>query len=156
MSQQNRKKQFIDPEVQGALARRMVLQWGLFLVTAGVLTLTLEWMRNPFVPFGETVSQTWSTFGPVLMVLACLAPVFIFDAIKLSNRFTGPMHRIRLAARELAEGKVPERITFRGGDFWQELAKDFNAMLDRVDSLTSDSKDKPNASRDAEELASVD
>lgn len=127
-----RKKEFIDPEVQGALARRISLQWLMFVVAASVLALALKWMNDPFAPFGQTLRETWFTYGPVLMVLVCLAPVFIFDAVKLSNRFTGPIHRLRQASRALANGESPGPVEFRGADFWKDLAADFNRIAERV------------------------
>lgn len=128
----NRKTEYIDPEVQGALARRLILQWMLFVAVAAVLTVGLKWMSDPFAPLGQTFSEAWWTYGPVLMVLACLVPVFIFDAIKLSNRFTGPVFRLRQVTKQLADGELPKEVEFRGADFWKDLAADFNRVVDRL------------------------
>ncbi|MEM9187189.1 MAG: hypothetical protein AAGB00_11910 [Planctomycetota bacterium] len=132
MSRKRRTKDYIDPEVQGALARRLVLQWTLFLVAAAALAFALEWMSNPFMPVRQTLADAWWTYGPLLLVLVCLAPIFVFDAIKLSNRFTGPVHRLRQVTRSLAEGETPGNIEFRGADFWKDLAGDFNRVVDRL------------------------
>ncbi len=132
MKIKRRKKDFIDPEVQGALARRLTLQWVVFVLVAAVLVLILQWMSDPFAPFSQTLIETWWTYAPVLLVLVCLAPVFAFDAIKLSNRFTGPIHRLRNATRLLADGKSPGVVEFRGADFWKDLAADFNRVADRI------------------------
>lgn len=132
VSQKRRKKEFVDPEVQGALARRLIAQWGLFLVAATGLAIAMQWMSDPFVPFKEMLANAWWTYGPLLLVLAGLAPVFVFDAIKLSNRFTGPVHRLRQVTRSLANGETPEQVEFRGADFWKDLAEDFNRVLERV------------------------
>jgi hypothetical protein len=79
-----------------------------------------------------TVSQAWSSYGAVLLILACLAPVFIYDAIKLSSRFTGPIHRLREGLGALAGGQPVSTLTFRGDDFWQDLAQDFNRVAQRM------------------------
>ena len=65
-----------------------------------------------------------------------LAPMFIYDTVKLSNRFAGPVLRIRRAARQLADGEIPKKSKLRDGDFWKDLASDFNGVIDRVETLT--------------------
>ena len=89
-------------------------------------------MIDPFAPVGETLSEVWNTYAPLLAVLVCLIPVFIFDAMRLSNRFTGPVYRLRQATRQLAEGETPDRVEFRGADYWKDLAKDFNHIIQRL------------------------
>lgn len=132
-SKHRRKSEYIDPEVQGALARRISIHWLLFTALAAVLTVGLKWMADPFTPIATHLANAWWTYGPVLLVLTCLAPVFIFDAVKLSNRFTGPVLRLRSATRALAEGQHPGKITLRDNDFWKDLADDFNRVVDRYE-----------------------
>ncbi|MEN1682194.1 MAG: hypothetical protein AAGJ46_21675 [Planctomycetota bacterium] len=132
MSKKRRQKVHVDHEVQGALARRLVAQWCLFLAVAVVLSLALRWMSDPFAPLSETLADAWWTYGPLLLVLGCLAPIFIYDAIKLSHRFTGPVHRLRQVTRSLAEGETPGPVEFRGADFWKDLAADFNRVVERL------------------------
>lgn len=134
-----RKTEFIDAEVQGALARRLAMHWLLYTGLTTVLVLGLKWMSNPFTPFTDHAIEAWWTYGPVLLVLVCLAPIFVFDAVKLSNRFTGPVLRLRNATKQLASGGCPEKITLRQGDFWKDLAEDFNQVIERVE----DSQPKP-------------
>lgn len=127
-----RRQQYVDPEVQGALARRLALHWGIYLVVAAILVVGLQWMVNPFTPFSEHAATALKTYQPVLLVLICLAPIFVYDAIKLSNRFTGPMLRLRTGVRKLAGGERPEKIELRDGDFWQDVATDFNAAVEML------------------------
>jgi hypothetical protein len=128
-----RKIEYVDPEVQGALARQLALHWGMFLVIASVLVIGLKWMSNPFTPLGEHLIDAWWTYSPVLVVFVCLTPVFVFDSVKLSNRFTGPVMRLRKAIRELADGAKPRKIDLRDGDFWKDVASDFNRVIERYD-----------------------
>lgn len=133
MTSHKRKKKFIDPEVQGALARRIGVHWLLYTLVASVLVVGLKWLANPFVPFTEHAVEAWWTYGPLLLVLLCLAPIFVYDSVKLSNRFTGPVMRIRQAARSLADGEPVRPLAFRDDDFWQDLAKDFNRIVERYE-----------------------
>lgn len=127
-----RKTDFSDPVVQGALTRRIVGQWMVFTLVAVLLAFGLAWMQDPFAPLTQTLAEAWWTYAPLLLVLVCLLPVFVMDTVKLSNRFTGPIYRLRHVARQLSEGECPERLTFRGGDFWRGLADDMNLVIDRV------------------------
>lgn len=128
---QQRKREFIDPAVQGAIARRMALHWALFVLIAAVLVVGMKWICDPLTPLATHLSAAWWTYGPIFIVLACLAPMFVYDAVKLSNRFTGPVLRFRRAARALAAGERPEKIKLRRGDFWTDLAGDINVVIDR-------------------------
>ena len=127
-----RKRDYIDPEVQGALTRRIVAQWMVFVGIATALAFALQWMSNPFMPLKQHLVEAWWTYGPLLMALFCLLPIFVLDAIKLSNRFTGPIYRLRHVASALTAGERPEPLEFRGGDFWRGLADDFNHVIDCV------------------------
>ncbi len=128
----NRKTRFVDPEVQGALARRLVLHWLSYTAIAAVITVGLYWLSDPFRPVGEVLAGAWWTYSPVLLVLACLLPVFILDSIKLSSRFAGPLFRFRQVIHELAEGQSPLPVEFRTNDFWRQLATDVNRVAERV------------------------
>ena len=69
--------------------------------------------------------------GPRLVmavVMLVISPVFIFDSMKLSNRFVGPMISFRGALKQLANGEDPDPINFRQNDFWKELTNDLNRI----------------------------
>lgn len=142
-----RQTHFIDPEVQGALSRRIVLQWVLFTAVSALMAFALTWMGDPFVPVQDVLVETWWRYAPLLLVLVCMLPIFVMDTIKLSNRFTGPVYRLRQVARKLAAGERPEKVEFRGGDFWRGLADDMNLVIKRVaeveDARQADSEAQP-------------
>ena len=132
MSHPNRKKTFVDPKVQGALVRRLVLHWFTFIAVAALVAFGLQMMSNPFRSAREHAQQLWWTHGPFLLVLFFMLPVFILDTIKLSHRFVGPIYRLRNTIRGLANGEPYRPLQFRDFDFWRGLADDFNRMIERV------------------------
>lgn len=150
MSHPDRKKTFVDPQVQGALVRRLVLHWFAFLGVSGLVAFCLNVLTNPFQPMKAHLQQMYWTHGPFLVVMVFMLPVFVVDTIKLSHRFAGPIYRLRNAIRSLANGEAYVPLKFRDFDFWQGLAADFNQMVDRLsgaykqgaasDSSTSDSR----------------
>jgi hypothetical protein len=119
MSQHARKKTFVDPKVQGALVRRMVLHWVAFFAVASLVAFCLQLLTNPFRPFEQLVREVWWTHGPFLLVLFFMLPVFIVDTIKLSHRFAGPIYRLRNVIRSIAHGDRYQPLKFREFDFWQ-------------------------------------
>ncbi len=141
----NRKRKFVDPEVQGALTRRLLLHWFAFAGVAALITLGMQWMSDPFVPFREVLVGAWWTYSPVFLVLGCMLPLFVVDSIKLSNRFAGPLVRFRKAISDLADGQTPESIEFRNSDFWREMAGDLNRVAARLEAVERDGVERKSA-----------
>jgi len=132
MSEVNRKKSYVDPQVQGALVRRLVIHWVSYVSVAAAVAFCLQVLSNPVQPLGEHIQKAWWTHGLFLLVLVFLLPVFVLDSIKLSNRFAGPIYRLRRTIHNIAQGDPPPRLKFRDFDFWQGMAQDFNLMIDRL------------------------
>ena len=132
MSHPTRRKTFVDAKVQGALVRRLVLHWSAFIAVASVVAFALQVLTNPFRPLEAHLQEMWWTHGPFLLVMFFMLPVFIVDTIKLSHRFAGPIYRLRNTVRSLAQGEKFQPLKFRDMDFWQGLAEDFNAMVERL------------------------
>ena len=132
MPKPRRTKHFIDSNVQGSLARRIIVHWLTFLGVAFLVSFILQVLSNPFRPVSAHVNDLWFTHGPFLLVMLFLLPVFVMDTVKLSHRFAGPIFSLRRAIREVAAGETPRRLKFRRKDFWKDLADDYNAMLARL------------------------
>jgi hypothetical protein len=138
MNRPRRKKHYIDSCVQGALARRIILHWLVFLGVGSFVAFILQVLSNPFRPLSAHVQDMWWTHGPFLLVLAFLLPVFVVDTIKLSHRFAGPIYALRRALREIVQGEKPRRLKFRKRDFWHGLADEYNAVLAKFHLMDGD------------------
>jgi hypothetical protein len=150
MSRPQRRKKFVDVKVQGALARRLIFHWVIFLVVASVVAVLLQVLNDPLRPAGEHVGQAWAMHGPFFVVMIFLLPVYVLDTIKLSHRFAGPIVNMRQSMRAISEGEPPRKLQFRQNDFWHELADDYNAMLTR---LAPHVEDAPAADKPAKPVA---
>ena len=71
------------------------------------------------------------------MASLVLLPAVIFDLLRLSNRFAGPMFRLRRSMHDLAQGRPVAAVRFRHADFWQEFADDFNTIAARAEEAKS-------------------
>ena len=153
MSHPDRKKTFVDPQVQGALVRRLITHWVGFFSVASLIAFCLQVLANPFRSFDQHLEQLWWTHGPFLLVLVFLLPVFVVDTIRISHRFTGPIYRLRQTIKNIAQGGEIQTLKFRDFDFWQGLAADFNTMIDRVRS--NESKPAESVQNTTDEHATV-
>ena len=133
MSSPDRKKSYVDPQVQGALVRRLVLHWISFVVVASGVAFCLHVLSDPFKSISQHFQEVWWTHGPFLLVMLLMLPAFVLDTIRLSHRFAGPIYRLRHTVRNIAKSGVVEKLQFRDFDFWRGLARDFNEMIDRFE-----------------------
>ncbi len=127
-----RKQLLVDPKVQGALVLRAVFYWFVCLLTISMMLLCWRIVTGPARMFYTHFDDMWFHFGPAVVASTLLLPLVILDMLRLSNRFVGPLFRLRRAMRALARGETVEPIEFRGGDFWQDVAEEFNAVAARV------------------------
>ncbi|HUT91364.1 MAG TPA: hypothetical protein VMY37_17835 [Thermoguttaceae bacterium] len=126
-----RKQLFVDSKVQGALVLRVLLYWAVCLITVTLMLLCWSILRTPRM-FYTHLDDMWFHYGPALIASFILLPMVVVDIIRVSNRFAGPLVRLRRSMRALARGEHVEPIKFREGDFWQEFADEFNAVAARV------------------------
>jgi nitrogen fixation/metabolism regulation signal transduction histidine kinase len=136
-----RKKRFIDTHVQGALTRRIIFHWLVFMLVTSAVAFVLQVLADPFRGLNSHLKDLWWSQGPFLLVMVFLLPVFVMDAIKLSHRFAGPIFSLRRTIRGVADGESPRKVKFRQGDFWQDLAEDYNAMLAKLGVLKEESSE---------------
>ncbi len=128
-----RRKMFVDSEVQGGLVRMIALHWGLFFVCNSLaLIIWLRLFEQPDVAWGQTLSDCLRRFLPFFVITIALIPAFVWDTLKLTNRFAGPMMRLRSALAEASAGRSVAPLRFRHGDFWTAVADDFNRLMKRA------------------------
>jgi hypothetical protein len=131
-----RTKLFIDKRVQGMLVRQMVFHW---LIAATVMFMFLFAMEALGTTEQLTMRQhfgnLWAKYAVAVVGLVFVFPVFLYDSIKLSHRFAGPMISFRNAMKHLANGETIQPVKFRKHDFWTELTGDLNAIAKRMELL---------------------
>ena len=146
MSSIKRKKTYVDHKVQGALLRQAVFHWFLVLAATSFLVFLLQVLTGgPSHSWSYDIHEAWSRYAPFIIALIAVTPPVIYDSLRLSNRFVGPIYRLRSAMHELANGGPAEPIHFRKNDFWHDLADDYNLILKRIGS------DSPEGDADAAE-----
>ena len=127
-NQNQRSKKFVDNHVQGALIKRVLFHWVSLFLVLGIAVLGLKTlMGDPGLSPTVRFAQAKGDFLLIAILMFALLPVFVLDTIRFSNRFVGPIARIRQGLRDLT-AKKNVRLKFRQGDFWHEMAAEFNAV----------------------------
>lgn len=136
-----RSKMLVDYPVQGSLVRQLLIHW---LIACGVMFVYLLCMQlftgGMHRPLSEHFSEMWNRYGILLVALATVFPVFVFDSLRLSHRFAGPMIPFGRALEQLSKGEAIEPLNFRQSDFWKHLSTDLNSVAQKLNLIT----DKPN------------
>lgn len=131
MSAQKRRKVFVDSHVQGALVKRALIHWMwgsiIFLLIIFCYRIGPSYIADTYEDPGF-----WYHFGPILVATLVLLPAVMLNTFRFSNRFVGPMLRLRESLKDLAQGKIVDPISFREGDFWSGVADDFNMVVARL------------------------
>lgn len=131
-----RKAMIVEPDVQWGLARRMILHWCWFLVAVVAVNVTLKVITSlNGEPVSALIQEALLEHVPMVATLIVLLPLFVRDTMKLSNRFAGPMFRLRTSLERLAAGEHVRPIKFRERDFWSSSAESFNRLRHRLASL---------------------
>ena len=124
---------YVDRLVQGALARRIVVHWCVFFALSMISLTALElFLGDPELSLTDHLSVLWGKYAFFVILMVSILPTFVYDSMKLSNRFAGPVMRLRESIHDLAQGESVEELKFRDNDFWRELSDDFNAVAKRV------------------------
>lgn len=152
----DRERILVDPKVQWTIAGRVLMHWALFVVcitSISVMVRVLSAVGEQ--PFSSALQAALRSQIPIFGVMMMLLPVFLRDTLKLSNRFAGPMYRLRIALKSLNETGTAAPIKFRTGDFWLEAADDFNETLEQVNQLRSENEELRSILQDAERAVEV-
>ena len=155
VKQFRRRRLFADPSLQGRLCLRVALYWcGCLLIVSiglGCLTVVDESPQS----WSELVDQFWGKYRPVLILSLLAMPLALFDCLVLSNRYAGPLLRLRRAMKQLADAESVAPLSLRERDLLQELVSDFNRTAARLQESTVDPVEtrQPNVSLCDETLA---
>jgi methyl-accepting chemotaxis protein len=132
-----RKRLFVDARVQGALFIRIVVYWFSGLAVIGELALYWHDLLHPGRPFFDQFdfSILFQEYAPVVVASLFILSLVLYDTLVLTNRFAGPILRLRRSMRALAAGEAVQPLRFRKRDFWQGIAQEFNAIVQQQEQM---------------------
>jgi hypothetical protein len=136
----SRRSQIVtDQPVQGELLFRAIVYWCLCMVVLEILAIGWLMLNEPSQPFSLVVKQSLLLNAPAWLGSLFLLPLILFDLLRISSRFAGPIQNIRFALRQLAEGKPARRVYLRRDDYWQDLAYYTTVIAEKLEPESSES-----------------
>lgn len=127
-----RHKLFIDSDVQGTLLRRAFL----YAAACAIYFMVILFFLQKPVDSDESLLEAFYRFFDELIYwlpgFAILTPVIAYDIARVTNRFSGPIYRLRREMIRLAEGRPIGPLSFRGEDHWCEMADVFNRLRNEL------------------------
>ncbi|GAA5506613.1 hypothetical protein [Novipirellula caenicola] len=139
-SNSTRKHVIADPHVQGAILRRVALY-----AFAAILYYSVVFCCTVFLSDRDGTSTDRMieclddaiTWIPGLFVIL---PIAAYDLLATTNRFAGPICRLRGELQRLIAGESPRPLNFREHDHWSEIAELFNEVRAELLVLREESK----------------
>jgi hypothetical protein len=144
-----KRRQFrLDPAVRGEVARQSFYYWLAYL--AATVTFLAAWIGVVDQP--TTWESFWSRLNelalPALVGSTMLLPLVFLQSVRFSNRFSGPLYRIRKTLAALSRGETQDSVTLRKDDYWQELAGDIDRLSRYIEKLQRELESADEASTD--------
>jgi methyl-accepting chemotaxis protein len=136
---QRRRRVVADVKTQRALATRMVVHCMLFMVVGGLLTSVNEYMANATSNTQVLRESLTRSFFSYACTFIALLPLLIYDSMKLSNGIVSPICRLRDTIRKISRNQQVPPLSFRTHDYWKDLPRKFNAMMERMRDDVSES-----------------
>lgn len=130
-----RRKIWIDSRVQGALIGRAVLYWFAVTLYFGVAFAVSIYCDNPQWTFQKQFAAWFSMIGPWLPSALLILPLVLYDIVRLSHQFVGPVHRARMQLERMVQSPNCTPYSLRTDDYWHELVRPMNGVQNHILSL---------------------
>ncbi len=133
-----RQKVWIDSSVQGVLIGRIFLYWVSALLYVSLGTACFQYYQYPDWSLTKHTEVLFTQFWPWLPSAILCLPLIIFDIVRLSNLFVGPIYRLRQHLAELNDNPNCRALKFRDDDYWQDLAEPIHCLQAEILTLRSE------------------
>lgn len=135
-----RSQTVVDREVQYGVVKKIAVHWlVLFVCNSIALMIWVTLFEQPEMGWRDNFAESFRRFLPFFVITAALIPAFVLDTLKLTNRFAGPISKLRGEMKNAADGKPVRPLHFRSDDYWCEVADGFNALIAKAGIETTDS-----------------
>ena len=126
----SRKQVYVSRAIQGRLLVRLgayFIAYHLFLWH--ILFVTQELPFGGSASFTERYAAFFEQHAILLVFMAAVLPILLWDVLKFSHRIAGPFVRFEQALRQMASGETIEPISLRKGDLVLEFLDVFNEFV---------------------------
>ncbi len=130
-----RKRIWIDPSVQGVLVGRILIYWTAAILYFSIAVGLSHYFENPQWSFSQLAHAWLETVGPWIPSAVLMMPLVVYDVIRLSHQFVGPVHRAKNQLRRIAQSPNCTPFVLRTDDYWSELIEPINNVQNHILSL---------------------
>lgn len=123
-----RQQVWVDRSVQGVLVGRVLLYWLCAILYVGIGSACFQYNQNPEWTLAKHAYVLFGQMWPWLPTVVLVLPLAIYDVVRLSNLFVGPVYRLRKHFGALRQDIACAPLTFREDDYWRDLAAPINDM----------------------------
>jgi methyl-accepting chemotaxis protein len=121
---------FVAWLVAGSALVATTVAWAVLLAVWSPLGSRLVWSGMESGADGLFMDASMRVLATTLTLVVIFGLVALVAGVLFSHRIAGPLHRIGMAAEEVAEGHFTVRVALRRGDYLHGFAEQFNDMLD--------------------------
>ena len=149
-----RRQWYVDKEVQKDLAKRLFFYLIACILFVSLPIALVNTVKNVEKNFFTHVAEVFYNHWPIMLTIGLMLPFAVNDMIRLSNRFAGPVFRLRRELATFAETGHMKEVFFRDNDFWKDLAFGVNRLTRRIRELEEELADQNQPSDVIEDSAS--
>lgn len=132
-----RRQRLVDKQVQGHLMWKLFcyfMGYNLALLSITAVCFFFQHCQGllsggPAIDVKEQFAAFLSTNTPLLISMALLIPVMLWDMLNTSHRFAGPVYRFRKTMDDFNAGQELKPVKLREGDFLTEFESSFNKFV---------------------------
>lgn len=118
----------IDPDIQWPILQRTALYTGSCAVYFMVVLFCAESGKINHESPGKSLWHCLDVIACWAPGLTMLAPIIAYDLLIFTNRFAGPMFRLRREMQRLIADESQTPIKLRDNDHWTDMADLFNEI----------------------------
>ena len=133
-----RKKLFVNRHLQGTITLRFVYYWAIYHLSVWHGAFMYFFLKERLIQLTgggqmRSVKELYSHFmheyTPIIAAAVFLVPIVIYELIRQTHRFAGPLVRFSNAMKDVMAGKPVKQIKLRDGDLLGEFETLFNEFL---------------------------
>lgn len=125
-----RKRVYVSRAIQG----RLLIRLGAYFIVYHVLLWHILFVTHE-LPFGgsgsfaDRYAAFFARHAILLVFMAAVLPILLWDMLKFSHRVAGPFVRFEQALKQMTRGEIIKPISLRKGDLVLEFLDVFNEFI---------------------------
>ena len=130
-----RKRVLVDVRFQGGLCLRVFFYWTCCLFTVATMFSGKHLLVGGLDGGDSFLLAIWNQYGKILATSFVILPILLLDLLIVTNRYAGPLARVRQAMSKLASGQEVAPVRLRPNDELGSFASDFNTIAQQLAEL---------------------